>query len=162
MSGALGPEAQAQAFQQFQESPNVAFLREQGLREIGSGLGAAGKLGGGDRLRELTKFSQGLALQDLQNQFNRLGATTAGEENVIRRQQQAAGTAGGLRIGAAPTTAGLTQDIGTTQAQGLVNQAAGFRGGVQQVVGGIAGGIAGGAPGGGGILPGALQGFAGV
>ena len=155
LSGALGPEAQAEAFQQFQESPNVAFLREQGLREIGSGLGAAGKLGGGDRLRELTRFGQGLALQDLQNQFNRLGAASAGEENVIRRQQQAAETAAGLRIGAAPTTAGLTQSIGNAQAQGLVSSAAALRGGVQQVAGGVVGGLSGGSAG-------ALQGAFGV
>ena len=155
LSGALGPEAQSIAFQEFQESPNVAFLREQGLREIGSGAGAAGKLGGGDRLRELTKFSQGLALQDLQNQFNRLGVTTAGEENVTRRQQQAAETISGLRIGAAPTTAGLTQGIGNAQAQGLVSRAAGVRGGLGQVAGAVVGGLTGG-------VSGAAQGFFGV
>tara|TARA_R110000744_G_scaffold246942_1_gene363455 strand:- start:21834 stop:22490 length:657 start_codon:yes stop_codon:yes gene_type:complete len=75
-SGALGPEAQAAAFANFQESPGTAFLREQGLRDIESGAGATGGLGGGDRLRELTQFSQGLALQDFGNQFNRLGSVT--------------------------------------------------------------------------------------
>jgi hypothetical protein len=76
LSGALGPEAQGLAFEQFQESPGVEFLRNQGLRLIESGAGATGGLGGGDRLRALTEFSQGLALQDLSNQFNRLGAVT--------------------------------------------------------------------------------------
>ena len=94
-------------------------------------------------------------MQDLQNQFNRLGAASAGEENVIRRQQQAAETAAGLRIGAAPTTAGLTQSIGNAQAQGLVSSAAALRGGVQQVAGGVVGGLSGGSAG-------ALQGAFGV
>lgn len=32
LSGALGEEAQREAFASFQESPNVQFLREQGMR----------------------------------------------------------------------------------------------------------------------------------
>lgn len=73
LSGALGPEIQKEAFRQFQESPGIEFLRDQGLRHIESGLGATGKLGSGERLRELTKFSQGLALQDLGRQTKQLG-----------------------------------------------------------------------------------------
>lgn len=72
-SGALGPEAQAQAFSDFQESPGQQFLREEGLRFIESGAGAGGGLGGGERLRELVKFGTGLASQDFGAQFGRLG-----------------------------------------------------------------------------------------
>lgn len=68
LSGALGPEAQAEAFQSFQESPGTSFLREQGLRELES-TGVSG----GNRLRALTEFSQGLALQNLQSQQQQLG-----------------------------------------------------------------------------------------
>jgi hypothetical protein len=150
LSGALGKEAQAQAFQEFQESPNVQFLREQGLREVGSGVPT-----GGNRLRELTKFSQGLALQDLQNQFNRLGATSAGEENVVRRQQQAATTSAGLRLSAAPVEAGLTTGSSDALAAGITAKAAGARGGLQQLASGFTGGVTGGATG-------AVEGFFGV
>ncbi len=72
LSGALGPEAQQAAFTGFQESPGTAFLREQGLREISSQAAVTGQ-GGGNRLRALTDFSQGLALQDLSRQQQQLG-----------------------------------------------------------------------------------------
>jgi len=85
-SGALGEDAQREAFRQFEESPGVAFLREQGLRLAGSKSGIGGV--GGDRLRELTKFGQGLALQDFENQFRRLGETQRGEELLSGRFQQ--------------------------------------------------------------------------
>ncbi len=86
LSGALGEDAQREAFSQFEESPGVAFLREQGLRLAGSKAGIGGV--GGDRLRELTKFGQGLALQDFENQFRRLGETQRGEELLSGRTQQ--------------------------------------------------------------------------
>ena len=161
LSGALGRDLQSQAFEDFQESPGVDFLREQGLRLIESGAGARGGLGGGDRLRELTRFSQGLALQDFENQFNRLGQVSTGVENIVRRQQQAATGLGGFITGA-PTSAGLVpgisntiQGIGAAQAAGKLGQGAGFRGGLQQVASGITGAVAGGPIGG-------LQGFFGV
>jgi len=155
LSGASGPEAQAQAFADFQEDPGTQFLREQGLRLVGSGAGATGGLGGGERLRELTKFSQGLALQDLSNRFNRLGATAGGEEAVIARQQAAAGTLGGLRTGSAAQQAGLTVEAGRAKAASITGAAAGLRGGLTQIAGGITGGITGGATG-------ALEGVFGV
>ena len=72
-SGARGPEAQREAFADFQEDPGTEFLRGEGLRLINSGAGATGGLGGGERLRELTRFSQGLALQDVGRRFSQLG-----------------------------------------------------------------------------------------
>ena len=70
LSGARGQEAQAEAFQQFAESPATQFLRESGLALSSPGIE-------GERLAELQRFNQGLALQDFGNQFNRLG-TIAG------------------------------------------------------------------------------------
>lgn len=96
LSGAAGPEAQAQAFSEFEESPGVAFLREQGLRLSGSRAGAEG-VGGGERLRELTKFSQGLALQDLSSQFARAGEVAGREQDLATFRRGAATEAGGLR-----------------------------------------------------------------
>lgn len=73
LSGALGPEAQATAFQQFQDSPGQAFLRDRGERAVLRNAAAIGGLGGGNVRRELVEFGQGLAAQDFQNQFDRLG-----------------------------------------------------------------------------------------
>ena len=71
LTGALGKEAFDQAYQ---ESPQMAFLREQGMRANLAGAAATGGLGGGNVQKELQRFGQGLASTDLQNQINNLAA----------------------------------------------------------------------------------------
>lgn len=71
LSGALGQEAFDQAYQ---ESPQMAFLREQGMRANLAGAAATGGLGGGNVQKELQRFGQGLASQGLQQQISNLGA----------------------------------------------------------------------------------------
>ena len=73
LSGALGAEAQATAFENYQNSPGQAWLQQQGDRALTRNAAALGGLGGGNVQRELVQFGQGLANQDLQNQFGRLG-----------------------------------------------------------------------------------------
>ena len=70
LSGALGQEAFNTAYQ---ESPQIAFLREQGMRANLAGAGATGGLGGGNVQKELQRFGQGLASQGLQQQIGNLG-----------------------------------------------------------------------------------------
>jgi len=74
-SGALGPEMQQLAYDQFKESPGVMWQREQGMRSIEGTLAATGR-GGGSRLQAVSEFNQGIAMQDFSNQFNRLGTIT--------------------------------------------------------------------------------------
>jgi len=119
LSGALGPEAQAEAFANFQEDPGTQFLREQGLRLIESGAGVTGGLGGGDRLRELTKFSQGLALQNLGSRFNQLGAVTG---TGLTAAQSLAGASGVAASGISQAT----QAAGAGKAAGITGSAAGL------------------------------------
>ena len=69
LSGALGQEAFNTAYQ---ESPQMAFLREQGMRANLAGAGATGGLGGGNVQKELARFGQGLASEGLQNQISNL------------------------------------------------------------------------------------------
>lgn len=115
-SGALGPEAQAQAFAQFQASPGQGFLEEQGRRQLLAGAAATGGTQGGNVLKELTRFGQGLATQDLQRQFENLGTlsqqglTAGGQIGQLRGQQ-----------------AGLTSQLGQAGAQ-LSGQQAGLTG----------------------------------
>lgn len=111
-SGALGQQAQQQAFQNFQESPGTAFLREQGLRQLGSGAAAqGGGTRGGDFSRDLSRFNQGLALQDLTRQQGVLqglggqGLQAAGQIGQLRGQQ--AGLESNLIGNLAQTGAGL-------------------------------------------------------
>lgn len=124
LSGALGPEAQGQAFSEFQEAPGTQFLREQGLREVETRAAVTGG-GVGERLRELTRFSQGLALQDLSRQVGQLG-TIAG------RGLAAAGTAGQIGL----TT---TQQQLAAQRQAAVGTAAGVEAAARERAGGILG-----------------------
>lgn len=152
LSGALGPEAQAEAFANFQEDPGTAFLKEQGLRLIESGAGATGGLGGGDRLRELTKFSQGLALQNLGSRFNQLGAVTG-------TGLTAAQALGGVSGGAASGISQALQAAGAGKAAGITGSAAGLRAGAKMAASAAVGGVA--APAGAGGM-GALQGAFGV
>lgn len=73
LSGAQGPEAQARAFEQFKSSPGQDFLRSQGEQSISRNAAVTGGLGGGALKADLQQFGTGLAQQDFQNQFNRLG-----------------------------------------------------------------------------------------
>lgn len=77
LSGALGRDAQAQAYSDFMESPAQAYLREQSERALTRNASATGGLAGGNVLKELQRNAIGLAAQDYENQFNRLGALSA-------------------------------------------------------------------------------------
>ena len=69
LSGASGQQAFNQAYQ---ESPYIAFLREQGMRANLAGASATGGLGGGNVQKELQRFGQGLASQGIQQQIGNL------------------------------------------------------------------------------------------
>lgn len=123
LSGALGPEAQAAAYQEYQESPGVAFQREQGTKAATQAAAASGNLGGGSRLKAISEFNQGLALQDFQNQFNQLGAVS----------QTGLGAAGALSGAGQQFAAGQSQTLqqgAAAQAQGTIGQAQAFQSGV--------------------------------
>ena len=81
LSGALGQEAFNAAYQ---ESPQIAFLREQGMRANLAGAGATGGLGGGNVQKELQRFGQGLASQGLQQQIGNLGQIASQGYNAGR------------------------------------------------------------------------------
>lgn len=85
-SGASGPQAQKEAFAQFEESPGVEFLRERGIRGINRQLAAGGNLGSGSRLEALTQFSQNLAKQDLQRQLGLLSGVELREQDLLAQR----------------------------------------------------------------------------
>jgi hypothetical protein len=78
ISGALGPEAQAQAFQNFQQSPEQAFLQEEAEQASLRNAAATGGLGGGRIQQELQRQAIGFGARDIQSRFSRLG-TIAGQ-----------------------------------------------------------------------------------
>ncbi len=123
LSGALGAEAQEQAYQQFRESPGVAWQRAQGMRGIEAGLAQTGR-GGGTRLRAMGEFNQNLALQDFGNQFNRLGSLT-GVGLTAARALTGAGAA------SAAGQAQTTMQAGQARAGGVLGRGQAFGSTVQ-------------------------------
>jgi hypothetical protein len=108
LSGASGQQAFDQAYQ---ESPYIAFLREQGMRANLAGASATGGLGGGNVQKELNRFGQGLASQGLQQQIGNL-------QNLSAQGLNAAGGAAGVQTGLGTNLANL----GTGVAGNVSNQ----------------------------------------
>ena len=95
LSGALGQDAFDQAYQ---ESPQMAFLREQGMRANLAGSAATGGLGGGNVQKELQRFGQGLASQGLQQQISNLGALSGQGQNAAGTMANIATGLGGQQL----------------------------------------------------------------
>ena len=112
LSGALGPEAFQQAYQ---ESPQMQFLREQGERAALRTAAARGGLGGGRVMQELARYGTGLASQDLQNQIANLQALSA-------QGLGARGSAANIATGGAQQLANLGVLGGTSGLQAATQQ----------------------------------------
>jgi len=112
LSGALGQDAFNQAYQ---ESPQMAFLREQGMRANLSGAAATGGLGGGNVQKELQRFGQGLASQGLQQQISNLGALSS-------QGLGATGSAAGIATGAGTNLANLATGEAQARSNALMSQ----------------------------------------
>lgn len=112
LSGALGQDAFNQAYQ---ESPQMAFLREQGMRANLAGAAATGGLGGGNVQKELQRFGQGLASQGLQQQISNLGALSS-------QGLGATGSAAGIATGAGTNLANLATGEAQARSNALMSQ----------------------------------------
>ena len=130
LSGALGFEAQQQAIANFQSSPGQQFLQEQAELALLRNAAATGGLGGGQVLSELQRQAIGLAQQDFQNQFARLG-------DVTGTGLSAAGQLSNLIQSLAGLETGLVSQIGTQQA-GLTQTGAGIISDIGQAIAGLA------------------------
>ena len=97
LSGASGQDAFNQAYQ---ESPQMAFLREQGMRANLAGSAATGGLGGGNVQKELQRFGQGLASQGLQQQIGNLSALSGQGQQASGSMANIATNLGNQQLGA--------------------------------------------------------------
>ncbi|GEM_PF-4009544 len=112
LSGSLGQEAFDQAYN---ESPQMAFLREQGMRANLAGAGATGGLGGGNVQKELQRFGQGLASQGLQQQISNLSQLSGQGLN-------ATGSAASTAMSGGTNLANLASSQGQAGLQSFSNQ----------------------------------------
>ena len=101
LAGAMGAPAQQQAYSNFQESPGQQYLREQSERALLRNSAAIGGLGGGNVRQELSRQAIGLAAQDFDKSFERLGSITGtgltAASNQAALRGQGAGYIGQLR-----------------------------------------------------------------
>lgn len=119
LSGSMGAEAQRNAIASVLQSPEFDFIRDQGRREIMANAAATGGTGGGEVLRDLTRFGQGLAAQRFDTAYNRLG-------DVANRGLGVAGQISNLFGSEGAQRAGLIGDIARARA-GLSQVGAGMQ-----------------------------------
>ncbi len=124
-SGALGPEAQQQAFADFTSSPGQQFIRERGLQDVLRSSAAIGGLGGGNVREELLRRGQGFAAQEFGSQFDRLGALSR------------------VGFGAAGQRAGLAERTGQIGGQAILGTGRDLSAGRTRAGEGIAGAVSG-------------------
>ncbi len=86
LSGALGPDAQAEAYKNYKDSPGQDWLKEESMRQIENYAAATGQSLGGNVLDEINRRAMGLAMQDYGAQFERLGSLSkigGGAANIL-------------------------------------------------------------------------------
>lgn len=142
LSGALGPEAQQQAFDNYMESPEQAYLRERGEQAILRNASATGGLGGGRVLQELQRHGIGLAAQDYANSFGRLGALadrglTSGAD-IARALLTSGGALADMEMGAGLTSGDYRYRTGDSTAAGRTRAGEQIAGSTQDTVSNLA------------------------
>lgn len=138
LSGALGGEAQRQAFTAFNESPGQAFLRQQAERAVTRNAAATGGLGGGRVLQELQRQAVGLAQQDFQNQFDRLGQVSNTGLQALNQQGSLAGQQAQIAAALGGQLGNMSMTAGQNLAQGRTQAGQAIAGNVAQTSGNIA------------------------
>lgn len=92
LSGALGNDAQRQAFEQFSASPEQQFIRDQQEQAILRNASATGGLGGSRVLEALQGAAAGRASQNISSRFSRLGQVASqgvqAQTNIANLRQQ--------------------------------------------------------------------------
>ena len=124
-SGALGVDAQREAYANYQESPGVAWQRDQGMRSVTNDAAITGR-GGGARLKAISEFNQGLAMQDFSNSFNRLGS-------ISGTGLTAANSIAGVGTQSAAGQAQAITQYGQAQAGGIMGRSNAMQQGVSQL-----------------------------
>jgi len=110
LTGAMGPEAQARAFAQYEESPGQKYLREQQEKALLRSSAAIGGLGGGNVRTALQEQAAGIASQNYQQDLENL-------RSLAGRGQQAAGASAGITQQAGSNLANIANQLGMNEAQ---------------------------------------------
>lgn len=112
LSGALGPEAQAEAYANYQYTPGQMFIQDQQERALRRNQSAIGGLGGGNIRKELQRQAAGNAATFMQQEIDNL-------RSLRGAGQQAATTGAGLEMTAGQSLADLARTLGVSELQAM-------------------------------------------
>ena len=110
--------------QSIEESPAYQFRVGEGQKALERNLSARGNMLSGSALKELTRYGQGMASDEYQNQFNRL-ASLAGIGQAATNTMTGATGAFGSRLGAAEESLGNIKASSYLGAAGGISNAIG-------------------------------------
>jgi hypothetical protein len=141
IAGLGGPDAQRQAIEQIQQSPQFSAMQQQGENAILANASATGGLRGGNVQGALGEFRPALLSGLIEQQYGRLGGLAQMGQNSAVMQGNA-----GLQVG--NNISNLLQQAGAAQAGGAMAQGraqAGYANAISQGIGMYAsGGLGGG------------------
>jgi hypothetical protein len=130
---ALGENALARFF----ESPDYRFALKEGLGALDNSAAAKGNLLGGNQMRAVTEYGQGLATQNLSNYLARLsGLSGQGIQasSVLGSLGTTLGNASSANVGATSNNiANNQQAAGTAEAAGILGTVKGFNSGLNSL-----------------------------
>lgn len=132
-SAITGGYAMLQPGYDYTASPGYQFRLDEGLRGVQNSAAAKGLLQSGGTLKGIDKYSQGLAAQDFQDQFNRMMAVASGGQQATQ-----AGVAAGQQ--SAASIADLLTQAGNAKASGYMGSANAWSqglGGLASALGGL-------------------------
>ena len=121
----LGPQGAGGAQTALAATPGYQFALDQGTQALMNSLAARGGAAGGNALKALMGYGQGLASQNFQG-------AVGNAYNLAGLGEGAATTTGQFGAGAANSISGLLGNLGNTQAAGTM-------GGINALAGGIGG-----------------------
>lgn len=125
LSGAMGADAQREAYANFNESPGQQYLRSRAEQALLRNSAALGGLGGGRVRQELQRQAIGEASQDFNNSFNRLGSVAQGGLAASGQQAGITSQLRGQQAGIAGNLEGQRMGIqGQLQQQNMADTAA--------------------------------------
>lgn len=127
LTGLEGQTAQQQAFNEFNESPGQAWLRNRTMQGVLNNASATGSLGGGNTKRALQANAAGLASQEYGQHYNRLaGLSGTGQQsasNIGALGAQQSGLASNLMMAGGQAAASGQLGSAQARASGLQQQA---------------------------------------
>lgn len=122
---------------QYQQSPGYSFQMGQGVQAVQNSASAAGGIGGGNTLKALTTFGQGLANSDYQQAYQNYVGQQQQQygmlSGVANSGQNAAANLGGLSAGVGQSVGNNITGAGAAQAAGTVGSANALSGGLAQL-----------------------------